>query len=108
MNTDIKELIAKIDDLKNVYRPEILDINVDDDKQRFDELARSGFLFLHDEIEGQLKELMKIRNPKIKIKPNEYPSHIENHLQGNEIFSYGLWVYYPWLAKIVHILPKEE
>jgi molybdopterin/thiamine biosynthesis adenylyltransferase/nitroreductase len=108
MNNDYNRLIKKTNDLKNVYRPEILDISTTADRKRFDELTASGHLFLHDEIEGQLKELMKIKNPKIRIKPEEYPGHIERHLGGKDIFSYGLWVYYPWLDKIVHILPKEE
>ncbi len=108
MNNDFNIAIKKTNELKNIHTPEILDLKSTNDKQRFDELIALNGPYIHDEIEGQLKELMKIRNPKIRIKPDEYPAFIKEHLKGNDVFSYGLWVYYPWLNKIVHILPKEE
>ncbi|RYE25055.1 MAG: Rv1355c family protein [Sphingobacteriales bacterium] len=108
MNTDFKGLITKTNELNNVYKPEILDIKLPADKQRFEQIAASGFLSLHDEIDGQLRELMKMKNPKVRIKPDEYPAFIEKHLDGRERWTYGLWVYYPWSAKLVHILPKDE
>jgi Dinucleotide-utilizing enzymes involved in molybdopterin and thiamine biosynthesis family 1 len=106
-----QELIERLKNARRTdeqYKPEIFDINDAKQAEELKKLLEKGRITVHDEIGGQLKELMKVRNPKVKLKPEEYPEIIEKHLAGREIASYGLWVYYPWLDKLVHILPKEE
>lgn len=62
-----------------------------------------------DTIYSQLGELMKIRNPSVKLDQEERDRLIMNHIQLVEnIDDYGVWVYYPWLNKIVHLLDEEE
>jgi hypothetical protein len=65
-------------------------------------------LQIRDEIEGQLKELLKSLSPDRKISADEYPALITAHLNETDIREYGVWVYYPWLNMIVHLLDEEE
>lgn len=90
------------------YTPDFYDINDDKQAQSLQQLLKDHHVTVHDEITGQLKELMKIRHPKVRIKQEEYPTLIEKHLAGRDIIGYGVWVFYPWLGKLVHILGKEE
>ncbi len=80
----------------------------EDDRRKFNELIETTDVFLFDELKDQLKELIKSRNPKIKINAEEYPQLIERHLNGCALEEYGVWVYYPWSARMVHILDEEE
>jgi hypothetical protein len=57
---------------------------------------------------GQLQELIKSQNPTIRIKPDEYQARIDKHLNGIAIDDYGVWVYYPWGRRLVHLLDEDE
>lgn len=61
-----------------------------------------------DEIQSQLEELIKLRNPKLKLTPEESQQKITEHLNGIETYQYGIWVYYPWLNKVIHLLDEDE
>jgi molybdopterin/thiamine biosynthesis adenylyltransferase/nitroreductase len=71
-------------------------------------LSEKKTLIIHDEIDGQLRELIKSLHPSRKILLEEYPALIQAHLNGTDINEYGVWVYYPWLNSVVHILDEEE
>ena len=93
----------------NIYRPEILNIAKPTDKQAFDLLINTTVPpTIYDEIDGQLRELIKSLHPSRKIKPDEYPELIEKHLNGTPINEYGVWVYYPWSHRLIHLLDEEE
>jgi len=64
--------------------------------------------YVHDEIYGQLQELIKCKNPSVKIKADEYPQLIDKHLAGISIETYGVWVFYSWSGRLVHLLDQEE
>lgn len=94
---------------KLTYTPQFFRLNIDADKQAFDELLTSKKVsVIHDEMIGQLQELIKSQNPSIKIKADEYPARIEQHLNGIDIQEYGVWVYYPWSRNLVHLLDENE
>lgn len=92
-----------------VFKPLLLRLNLAEDKPVFDSLMADGSVaFVHDEIYGQLQELVKGRNPSRPIKSDQYPELIANHLQGADMKEYGVWVYYPWSRRLVHILDEQE
>lgn len=94
---------------KNVYQPLFYRLNNPEEKQQYELLLQSNpSIHIHDEIEGQLRELIKILNPSVRIKPDEYAELIKNHINGQSLFEYGVWVYYPWSTRLVHILPEKE
>lgn len=92
-----------------VFTPVLLRLNKPADKQTFDALIDNGKVsFVSDEMYGQLQELIKSQNPSIKIKADEYADYISKHLNGQDIAEYGVWVYYPWSRRLVHILDEDE
>jgi molybdopterin/thiamine biosynthesis adenylyltransferase len=63
---------------------------------------------VHDEIHGQLRELVKASNPSRKLNDHDYQVLISEHLNGKSASDYGVWVYYPWLNCVVHTLDERE
>ena len=108
MNTRLSELIKASGQMQLVYKPIFLRITDPLEKIALDQLIESQVSFFHDEIYGQLQELVKMKNPAVRIKPEEYPELIQKHLGGRDIHSYGVWVYYPWSRRLVHMLDEEE
>jgi len=108
MNTRLSELIKASGQMQLVYKPVFLRITDPLERIALDQLIENQVSFFHDEIYGQLQELVKMKNPAVRIKPEEYPELIQKHLGGRDIHSYGVWVYYPWSRRLVHILDEEE
>lgn len=93
----------------NIYQPLFYRLDNTEDKQQYELLLKSNpFIQIYNEIEGQLRELIKSLNPSIRIKANEYPELIKKHLDGQEISEYGTWIYYPWSTRLIHVLPEKE
>ncbi|MEX8546238.1 MAG: Rv1355c family protein [Mucilaginibacter sp.] len=91
------------------YKPQFFDINIAEDKERYNLLLKTNpFIQVYNEIEGQLREFIKVKNPTKRIKPTEYPALIQDYLNGKDIYDYGIWVYYHWSNRLVHVLPKNE
>ena len=106
---NMASLLASSKEIQQSYKPLILRLNVPADKATFETLFADGkVLFVHDEMYGQLQELVKIKYPAIKIKTDEYPQLISDHLAGKNIDEYGVWVYYEWSKRLVHLLDEEE
>lgn len=101
---------SDVNDLRLVYLPLILRLSNPEDKQTFKELTESAntVSFVHDEINGQLQELVKSQNPSVKLQADDYVTLIDKHLAGRNIDEYGVWVYYPWSKRLVHLLDEEE
>ena len=92
-----------------LYAPQFFRLSVPAEKTGFDKLLSGGkVLFLHDEIYSQLQELIKSQNPSVKIKPDDYEPRITRHLNGTDIGDYGVWVFYPWSGRLVHLLDEDE
>ena len=105
----MEELISNPVKAANVYSPLILRLTNPDDKSTYDKiLSHKAALFVSDEIQGQLRELVKSQRPWVRIKPDEYDGLIAAHLNGVDINTYGVWVYYPWSRRLVHLLDEEE
>ena len=74
-----------------------------------DELARSvPGIEVFDTIDVQLRDLIKTRNPAVRMRPEELDRAVEVHLAGRDRRSYGVWVYYPWSRRLVHLLDELE
>ncbi len=108
MSTRYTYLLEKNLKIKDAYKPQFFRLSLEDDKKMFNKLLESADVFLYDELYNQLKELIKSRNPKVKIKADEYHQLVETHLNGCAPEEYGVWVYYPWSARLVHILDEAE
>lgn len=99
----------KESNLSDAFLPVIFNINISSDFQRVQTLINEqADLLVLDEIHGQLRELIKIRNPQKVLTDDEYVQQIETLLNGESSHHYGNWVYYPWNKKLVHLLNKDE
>lgn len=81
------------------------------DKEEFSKLLEdNSALQIYDNIDQQITELMAIRNVSSNIKAN--PELVYQlaaaHIGAIPKEEYGVWAYYPWLNKLVHILDEEE
>jgi hypothetical protein len=106
---NISNFLEDFKNTKQVYKPIILRLDNFQDKLSFKELVEdSKIKFVCDEIYGQLEELIKVKNPAVNFKQDQYPELINKHLAGKDIREYGVWVYYPWNQRLVHLLDEEE
>jgi molybdopterin/thiamine biosynthesis adenylyltransferase len=103
-----REIVNRTNEIRDVYRPQFFYLSDEKDKTGFEELARKEHIFIHDEIYDQLKELLKSRHPSRILKPEDYDGLISTHLAGKDLDLYGVWVYYPWNNRLLHILDEEE
>jgi len=93
------------------YRPILIPADGDAlSAEKLDDLKNRKEVTVLDTIEGQVKELVKCRNPKTNFKenPEKYQHFIEDYLAGRSYNQLGNWVYYPWRNTLVHLLNKEE
>lgn len=61
-----------------------------------------------DQIQSQLIDLIKLENPEGNLSSEFIENEISKKLGGISMDEYGVWVYYPWNAKLIHILEEEE
>lgn len=93
----------------HVYEPLFFRLGNVSERQAFEALLSADeTIVVYDEILGQLRELIKSNNPAIKLTEQQYAAYIEAHLGNVSIEEYGIWVYYPWSRKMVHLLDEEE
>lgn len=105
----IKELISATQNYNDIYQPTFFRLNNPDDVEALNTLLQAKpHVQVFDTITSQLKDLIKGLNPTKILNEEGISEAIERHLNGNDLFSYGVWVYYPWLEKLVHILDESE
>jgi hypothetical protein len=64
--------------------------------------------FVHDTLGDQLVELIETREPTRKVHAADRDARIAAFLDGRAIATYGTWVYFPWSARLIHVLPRDE
>jgi molybdopterin/thiamine biosynthesis adenylyltransferase len=92
---------------RTTFRPEILRCSLPADAARIGALVSAGAC-VHDEIQAQLIELVRCLNPAKRFSPEEAMAAATEHLAGGDPLLHGVWVYYPWSHKLVHLLDEEE
>jgi len=88
------------------YEPKILDLRSVADFAFFKEVQVTAIVV--DAIQSQLSELIELQHPKVDLEDDEIDELVEKHLNGIAKEKYGLWVYYPWSRKLVHIVNEDE
>lgn len=96
-------------DSNYILSPQLLRIYRQTDREVFEKLIEEKEAwFIHDEIYGQLQELVKSEHPSLKLKPDDYSRLISQRVGDRSIKEYGVWVYYPWSKRLVHLLDEDE
>jgi molybdopterin/thiamine biosynthesis adenylyltransferase/nitroreductase len=65
-------------------------------------------LQIFDTIRLQLRDLIQSRHPERKLTAAELDSLTGEHLRGVALDEYGVWAYYPWSRRLVHLLEEDE
>jgi molybdopterin/thiamine biosynthesis adenylyltransferase len=108
MMTDLLEALrgASATD-RATYRPEFFRLPAD--AARMEELLkREPRVVVHDTLHGQLTELVRSLNPSVKFSKEALDEAARAHLKGTPPAEYGVWVYYPWNFRLVHLLDEAE
>lgn len=93
----------------NTFRPILFVLQDENDRCRYDDLVKSEpNILIFDNIQSQLRELVKVENPSKNPTEQEFEQLIADHLHGRDIGSYGVWAYYPWSKRLIHVLPEDE
>ena len=71
-------------------------------------LTQKPHIKIHDEINTQLDDLIKSKHPKRKPEPSELEVLKAEHIGNYSMQEYGVWAYFPWSERLVHILDEEE
>jgi molybdopterin/thiamine biosynthesis adenylyltransferase/nitroreductase len=91
------------------WRPTRFDLAAEDDRTALAALLDSGAVRrVHDTLAEQLGLLVSVRSPAARWAPHELDQHIRHHLDDRSPSHYGAWVWYPWSATLVHLLPRAE
>jgi tRNA A37 threonylcarbamoyladenosine dehydratase len=112
MNVYLQQLVLSktIDPRNNLnYKPEFFHLSIKEEKDKFEKLLiNDSSIQIHDNINDQLNELVKINFVAHKIADSDIPKLILKHLDNTPSIEFGVWVYYPWLNKIIHLLDEED
>lgn len=91
------------------FLPVFFDLKNSSDQHKLQGLINNNHhINIYDEIECQVKELIKIRHPNKQFTTSEYDAKIADYYDDESKDKYGKWVYYSWSNKLVHILDEEE
>lgn len=94
---------------KNIWQLSFYRLKKASDKARFEKLLNSTIrISLFDVLQGQLEELIRSRYPGRNFNKKELRKLTKVSLGNHSLDEYGVWVYYPWSFRLVHILDKEE
>jgi hypothetical protein len=88
-----------------VYRPEFFRLDREEDQVRFTHLLASETpLLVYDSLYEQLGELIKARRPQRTYNQADLDREVGAWLAERPPAHYGVWVYYPWSGRLVHLL----
>lgn len=94
---------------RDLYRPVMFRPGLAEDRERLEELLkRTPGIRVHDELRSQVRELVRALNPSEKWAPGELDQAAIDHLGSTPAFTFGVWVYYPWSGRLVHLLDEAE
>ena len=115
-SADFTQLLAELEALcvshhhgSEMWRPRMFRVTSAAEAEGLVDLLRScPELVVFDTLGAQLRELAETRSPSRPLGPLEMKRAIEGLLGGVAPLQYGVWVYYPWSKRLVHILDRAE
>lgn len=104
----LADMIAQRLSTSRDYAPLILHPQRNTDLLTLLALLRDPCTVVYDTLFTQLGELMKLTHPQERFSAQALATAIQAHLHGVEPAHYGVWVYYPWASRLVHLLDAPE
>ena len=94
---------------RDSYRPVFFRLRSTSDREALEDLLKhEPRVHVMDELHSQLTELVRTLNPSIKYTKAERDVAAKAHLNNVPAEEYGVWVYYPWSFRLVHLLDEAE
>ncbi len=91
------------------WKPILLEGGRSDDMEILLELNDEGRIRdVHDRIWDQLIDLVKVRAKGRAVSVGEADAAAQAILNGTPMEEYGVWAFYPWSGRLVHVLPEAE
>jgi molybdopterin/thiamine biosynthesis adenylyltransferase len=105
-----RKLQSHIDAMRtDLNQPQLLRPLISNHRKRLEGLLETEpGITVYDQLTSQLESLLRSRHPGRRITPTELRTLVTEHLQGVPPEEYGIWVYYPWSLRLVHILDEAE
>lgn len=109
MDLGLEALTAASATGRTEHRPEFFRLALPGEGDRLRELLKSTpAIRVHDELHNQLRELVRALSPSVKFGSVELDKAAWDHLGDTPAQQYGVWVYYPWSQRLVHLLDEHE
>lgn len=90
------------------FRPVLYRLSDAQDLKEFTKLLSNPGIFVVDHIFEQISEYVKLQSPDHRFSTEDLKLETEKHIGKTDLNEYGVWAYYPWSNRLVHILDKEE
>ncbi|MDC0718469.1 Rv1355c family protein [Nannocystis bainbridge] len=91
------------------WRPQLFRLAVAEDRRALSTLLDEvPGLQVYDALEEQLIDLIRTRNPSERISDPAARERVRLYLGETPPEEYGVWVYYSWAARLVHLLDEAE
>ncbi|WP_410221222.1 Rv1355c family protein [Pedobacter sp.] len=92
------------------YTPVFFDLNIEEQKQNLLEIIENNNrIEVFDSIVAQVSEYLKCVKPSLALLPKiEFEKLVEQRFADKSTDYYGIWVFYPWNNRLVHLLNEEE
>jgi molybdopterin/thiamine biosynthesis adenylyltransferase/nitroreductase len=91
-----------------VFRPDFFRLGEPGSFEKFEKLLNTPGISVVDQIFDQVKELIKIRFPEKTFSREELVERVNAHFRDHDALTFGVWIYYPWSNRLVHVLDKDE
>src|SRR5687768_6048759 len=96
-------------DVEEAYRPQLYDASHPDTVAILRGMRASGDIVLvTDRLEDQVRELLETREPAETLTPNQMDARLRSYLGDTAISRHGMWAYYPWSKRLVHVLGEDD
>lgn len=111
----MKNTTERLELLKNqqkaigaTYKPVFYRLRDPHQLAEFEELLNVPGITLVDYILDQITEFVKLQHPEKRFSTEELKEATKKHIGKTDLDEYGVWVYYPWSRRIVHVLDEKE
>ena len=95
--------------LQKIYKPKIFKLSEEHDLIEVQKLkADHPSLQIFDTFAEQVKELIKLQHPSQQLSQVELQRYTDEYINNDDPDYAGVWVYYPWSERFVHLLDKED
>src|SRR5437763_16163136 len=95
MPVRLEMLLEQSKQWQGMYRPLFFRLDREEDQVRYSQVLESGMhVLVHDQLQGQLGELIKSRAPHRTYSQVELDQEVGAWLADMPVAHYGVWVYY--------------